>query len=242
MKAIGCFNTQPPEGGWCLPRFARAAGLRFQHTAARRRLELLPDMQARAGLFQHTAARRRLVSPIRWGCTCGWFQHTAARRRLGLPSCTMAGATLVSTHSRPKAAGFDGWHSQVKTAVSTHSRPKAAGRLRRRLWEILTVSTHSRPKAAGGCKGFWRGNGRFQHTAARRRLGARKGTNRAKVSGFNTQPPEGGWRCSFPFCRGLQGFNTQPPEGGWSLSQKPCSIRFRSPDFARLPRKARTRV
>ena len=38
------------------------------------------------------------------------------------------------------------------------------------------------------------------------------------------------------------GFNTQPPEGGWSLSQKPCSIRFSSPDFARLTRKARTRV
>lgn len=37
-------------------------------------------------------------------------------------------------------------------------------------------------------------------------------------------------------------FNTQPPEGGWSLSQKPCSIRFRSPDFAKLLRKARTRV
>ena len=37
-------------------------------------------------------------------------------------------------------------------------------------------------------------------------------------------------------------FNTQPPEGGWSLSQKPCSIRFRSPDFAKLLRKAQTRV
>ena len=33
-------------------------------------------------------------------------------------------------------------------------------------------------------------------------------------------------------------FNTQPPEGGWSLSQKPCPIRFRSPDFAKLSRKA----
>lgn len=37
-------------------------------------------------------------------------------------------------------------------------------------------------------------------------------------------------------------FNTQPPEGGWSLSQKPCSIRFRSPNFAKLLRKAQTRV
>ena len=39
-----------------------------------------------------------------------------------------------------------------------------------------------------------------------------------------------------------ESFNTQPPEGGWSLSQKPCSIRFLSPDFAKLSRKARMRV
>ena len=35
-----CFNTQPPEGGWGFFVFADGCRLRFQHTAARRRLVL----------------------------------------------------------------------------------------------------------------------------------------------------------------------------------------------------------
>ena len=34
--------------------------------------------------------------------------------------------------------------------VSTHSRPKAAGRILLLFRLLITVSTHSRPKAAGG--------------------------------------------------------------------------------------------
>ena len=56
----------------------------------------------------------------------------------------------VSTHSRPKAAGHSVWRYPLFEPVSTHSRPKAAGRL------------------TAECKGVER----FQHTAARRRLGA----------------------------------------------------------------------
>ena len=33
----------------------------------------------------------------------------------------------VSTHSRPKAAGFGRLFNHITKAVSTHSRPKAAG-------------------------------------------------------------------------------------------------------------------
>ena len=33
-----CFNTQPPEGGWCRPALWFRLKKRFQHTAARRRL------------------------------------------------------------------------------------------------------------------------------------------------------------------------------------------------------------
>ncbi len=33
-----CFNTQPPEGGWFLAFTPVAPLIRFQHTAARRRL------------------------------------------------------------------------------------------------------------------------------------------------------------------------------------------------------------
>ena len=34
-------------------------------------------------------------------------------------------------------------------------------------------------------------------------------------SGFNTQPPEGGWSFGLKMVVGFSGFNTQPPEGGW---------------------------
>ena len=79
---------------------------------------------------------------------------------------------LVSTHSRPKAAGAEQTLSLFSLDVSTHSRPKAAGNLltvQRNytqsfntqppeggwakedgiLASIIEVSTHSRPKAAG---------------------------------------------------------------------------------------------
>ena len=63
---------------------------------------------------------------------------------------------------------------------------------------IVDVSTHSRPKAAG---------------------------NMAKIcesslSGFNSQPPEGGWIISNQWFTGTNCFNSQPPEGGWLNNQQ----------------------
>ena len=55
------------------------------------------------------------------------FQHTAARRRLAVTVIAQLRTYLVSTHSRPKAAGTDGELLYTSWAVSTHSRPKAAG-------------------------------------------------------------------------------------------------------------------
>ena len=34
--------------------------------------------------------------------------------------------------------------------------------------------------------------------------------------GFNTQPPEGGWKLPWTLQSVIVGFNTQPPEGGWA--------------------------
>ena len=79
-----CFNTQPPEGGWQTGGSCVPASEPFQHTAARRRLGL------------------KTVKPTE----IGLFQHTAARRRLGLSSSINSTLGEVSTHSRPKAAGF----------------------------------------------------------------------------------------------------------------------------------------
>ena len=78
------FNTQPPEGGWV---FA-------------------PDIVDWFMKFQHTAARRRLAVIRIDGVSFAMFQHTAARRRLAEVVAKAAGARVVSTHSRPKAAGY----------------------------------------------------------------------------------------------------------------------------------------
>ena len=121
--------------------------------------------------FQHTAARRRLGINEKRGELLREFQHTAARRRLVSFNTETEKDLLVSTHSRPKAAGkahnptivqwlfqhtaarrrlvsYDFCPNQI-LAVSTHSRPKAAGRFQRFVYRNKPVSTHSRPKAAG---------------------------------------------------------------------------------------------
>ena len=151
---------------------------------------------------------------------------------------------MVSTHSRPKAAGWRGWRcSGVKGSFNT--QPPEGG------WPC-TMPRIFLPEP-------------FQHTAARRRL-AEDRPRRESREGFNTQPPEGGWIVS-PKCRNsvtvsthsrpkaagitvqiipgrklvsthsrpkaagpanlirsvvYGSFNTQPPEGGWQ-NQKPQS-------------------
>ena len=125
---------------------------------------------------------------------------------------------IVSTHSRPKAAGdamtaiVNGRDGRIPLRVSTHSRPKAAEAFngihrmtcqfqhtaaRRRLLFLgiqqpaSPVSTHSRPKAAAiSCINACPVL-LFQHTAARRRLPPFR-TVCTDYSCFNTQPPEGG--------------------------------------------------
>ena len=56
----------------------------------------------------------------------------------------------------------------------------------------------------------------FQHTAARRRLDTMQVASLCVSISFNTQPPEGGWVRNKTFGKQSGGFNTQPPEGGWA--------------------------
>ena len=143
------------------------------------------------------------------------FQLTAARRRLASLDNPAAVSGVVSTHSRPKAAGWRLCRAMIEqwfqltaarrrlalpalqhdkhNAVSTHSRPKAAGDSRQPLQNTERVSTHSRPKAAGydlGRKYIYR---QFQLTAARRRLAGQYRQHQCAAPRFNSQPPEGGW-------------------------------------------------
>ena len=77
-----CFNSQPPEGGWLVFKLAHKMVMQFQLTAARRRL-----------------ASTRVTAHAE---TCFNSQPPEG----GWPaSCAAISRSIVSTHSRPKAAG-----------------------------------------------------------------------------------------------------------------------------------------
>ena len=103
----------------------------FQHTAARRRLAdgfcvLYAGYKVSTHSRPKAAGNSRPMALIRFdsfntqppeggwltsdtkSCKSILFQHTAARRRLVLFQGYREVAFMVSTHSRPKAAGFSG--------------------------------------------------------------------------------------------------------------------------------------
>ena len=191
------FNTQPPEGGWgcqCCKATMRVVSTHSRPKAAGLFILycyflFIVSTHSRpkaAGIGRGNADRlpRRFNTQPPEGGWPSWvvvvrtqkvFQHTAARRRLGLNLKPIWFSEIVSTHSRPKAAGRSkrmglrfltvSTHSRPKAAgcffcgscdsskVSTHSRPKAAGMGARAVLSSRNVSTHSRPKAAGQTKG-----------------------------------------------------------------------------------------
>ena len=87
-------------------------------------------------------------------------------------------------------------------AVSTHSRPKAAG------WQATTPkrtrpSFNTQPPEGGWFISFltFVALKTFQHTAARRRLDTATAGFSSSESCFNTQQPERGWtRITSPHC------------------------------------------
>ena len=142
------------------------------------------------------------------------FQHAAARRRLDSRIVDELVKGVVSTRSRPKAAGFPEMKMPYSREVSTRSRPKAAGNRQSR-----------------GCGGY-----RFQHAAARRRLvcdklneafcivfqhaAARRRLDLSKeqadpVTAFQHAAARRRLALCQRYSRNQNSFNTQPPEGGW---------------------------
>ena len=99
------FNTQPPEGGWLSDKYPLTAGKSF-------------NTQPPEGGW--TRSRCRPVSNCRFNTQPpegGWFWLYPPRD----------GKRIVSTHSRPKAAGPNNRRDGRFLLVSTHSRLKAAG-------------------------------------------------------------------------------------------------------------------
>ena len=173
--------------------------LRFQHTAARRRL---PARIAPVSVVRNSFN----TQPPEGGCSRA---AKAARQTTGFNTQPPEGgcfqpprknvpAGQVSTHSRPKAAAKTLQMTHASADVSTHSRPKAAasedhypdswrgsfntqppegGCLSAHYEKQHTiVSTHSRPKAAAPNSDAGRFLSMFQHTAARRRLRSNSAT------------------------------------------------------------------
>ena len=121
-------------------------------------------------LFQHTAARRRLGASNEQISNAIQFQHTAARRRLGLASCLSVFVRCFNTQPPEGGWPFLTAHTIRSLPVSTHSRPKAAGFIQAAF--VFTGGFNTQPPEGGwtltvctNITSVW-----FQHTAARRRL------------------------------------------------------------------------
>ena len=145
-----CFNTQPPEGGWGGNTKAVGRSGGFQHTAARRRLDMLFYFGLAVIPFQHTAARRRLgVKPA---CSCTANSFNTQPPEGGWNQSRVCHSKLFGFNTQPPEGGWKVKNSAYEAGkqVSTHSRPKAAGGfLMNWHYSRQRVSTHSRPKAAG---------------------------------------------------------------------------------------------
>ena len=175
---VACFNTQPPEGGWrsqCSCYYLDKVSTHSRPKAAGASAALLHAPNA---CFNTQPPEGGWAPPTSSPLTAyAQFQHTAARRRLGLRMLGACSTGIVSTHSRPKAAGSLSGVDFSFRYVSTHSRPKAAGCCKPDNELKPFVSTHSRPKAAGIHK--------WMMTAC--------------ILSFNTQPPEGGWQLQWQY-------------------------------------------
>ena len=162
------FNTQPPEGGWESRRWRQR---RQQVSTHSRPKAAEPEFNefSTSHKFQHTAARRRLRRP-----------RDSARRRDRFNTQPPEGGWLT----KPQPSDTD--------RVSTHSRPKAAARMRdQNSCDVRFQHTAARRRLVIATRPCLTAS-RFQHTAARRRLPSRQDLGFG-LSGFNTQPPEGGW-------------------------------------------------
>ena len=137
----------------------------FQHIAARRRLGFCYHSDRTRSLFQHTAARRRLA---RWSVSNGRRSSFNTQPPEGgwIISPSTKSGFMVSTHSRPKAAGKS-FATSIFSKHCFNTQPPEGG------WDgaawisnEMMVSTHSRPKAAGIVYIMGFGVMLFQHTAA----------------------------------------------------------------------------
>ena len=101
-----CFNTQPPEGGWTRKQRVRARHIGFNTQPPEGGWAAAAKAQMTEAGFNTQPPEggwSTILQRLRMYCL---FQHTAARRRLGRQLAEALPVMIVSTHSRPKAAGI----------------------------------------------------------------------------------------------------------------------------------------
>ena len=143
------FNTQPPEGGWKKPPNFPTSAHCF-------------NTQPPEGGWKFFSLTLSLLLRFNTQPPEGGWSVFFARAVI---------SAIVSTHSRPKAAGLAA--VGIRRALFLFQHTAARRRLAKHLPSIsllMAVSTHSRPKAAGTFTSKDDAATEFQHTAARRRL------------------------------------------------------------------------
>ena len=131
---------------------------------------------------------------------------------------------IVSTHSRPKAAGLF-FRLKFTGILSFNTQPPEGGWMGRRRRQSKQQGFNTQPPEGG-----WDYSGnkrairqRFQHTAARRRLGRQALLLLACLQFQHTAARRRLGGKSLSSSSSAVCFNTQPPEGGW---HHPPSLRF----------------
>ena len=143
--------------------------------------------------FQHTAARRRLDVSTASIFANTLFQHTAARRRLGFVVNMMTFLSCFNT--QPPEGGWLGLELSLELSlvVSTHSRPKAAG-TSIFLISVILIGFNTQPPEGGWFRQFGLACCFYSFNTQPPEGGWTGEQGKCIfVDCFNTQPPEGGW-------------------------------------------------
>ena len=109
------FNTQPPEGGWFFGKQLSRDGLRVSTHSRPKAAGAAVEAYIGRKLFQHTAARRRLGRRLRYSMSTNGF-NTQPPEGGWMTRHQSSDVLLVSTHSRPKAAGRSSVNGQDGTS------------------------------------------------------------------------------------------------------------------------------
>ena len=152
MQAIKCekvrFNTQPHEGGCSLQSDSQRQEIQFQHTAARRRLQVHQIYGSNAhGVSTHSRTKAAAWSEVLFAMKVPVSTHsrTKAAARLHI---LLTHSFPVSTHSRTKAAALSCLFGKIEK-IGFNTQPHEGGCiLSDGDQSVGIVSTHSRTKGA----------------------------------------------------------------------------------------------